>query len=136
MSLIDLVVLYLICAAVFFAIDLVWLLTATPRIYKPLLGDLLADNPKLGVAAGFYLLYVVGVIALAVLPGVEEGQVGGALWRGALLGCLAYATYDLTNLSTIRGWPWRISVIDIAWGTALTSVVAVAGYYAAVWLGM
>ncbi len=126
--------LYLMTAAAFFALDFVWLSLATPRLYRPLLGDLLAPEPKLGVALGFYLLYVVGVIALAVLPGLREASVVGALWRGALLGLIAYATYDLTNLSTIRDWPWQISLIDTVWGTALTGVVAVVGFYAGRWL--
>lgn len=128
--------LYLICTAVFFAIDLVWLSTATPRIYKPLLGDLLAGQPKLAVAGVFYLAYVVGIVALAVVPGLREASVVGALWRGALFGLLAYATYDLTNLATVRDWPWQVTAIDMVWGTALNSVVAVAGYYAGRWLGL
>ena len=60
----------------------------------------------------------------------------GALWRGALFGFLAYATYDLTNLSTIRDWPWQVSAIDMVWGTTLNSVVAVAAFYAGQWLGI
>ena len=98
--------------------------------------DLLAKQPKLGVAAAFYLLYVVGIVALAIVPGLQEGSVVGALWRGALFGFLAYATYDLTNLSTIRDWPWQLSLIDMTWGTILNSVVAVAGYYGGRWLGL
>ena len=136
MSFGKLAALYGITVAVFFAIDLVWLSTATSRIYKPYLGDLLAEQPKLGVAAGFYLLYVVGILALAVIPGLQEGSVVGALWRGALFGFLAYATYDLTNLSTIRDWPWQVSAIDMVWGTTLNSVVAVAAFYAGQWLGI
>lgn len=136
MSFGKLAALYGICAAVFFALDFAWLSLATPRFYKPMLGDLLAEQPKLGVAAAFYLVYVVGIIALAVMPGVREGSVVGALWRGALLGLLAYATYDLTNLSTIRDWPWQISVIDLVWGTSLNTVVAGVGFYAARWLGL
>lgn len=131
-----LIALYGICTAVFFALDFAWLSTATSRIYRPRLGDLLAEQPKLGVAAAFYLAYVVGIVALAVVPGLREGAVVAALWRGALFGLLAYATYDLTNLSTIRDWPWQVSVIDMAWGTTLNSAVAVAGYYAGRWLGL
>ena len=131
-----LIALYGICVAVFFALDFAWLSTATSRIYQPMLGDLLAKQPKLGVAAAFYLLYVVGIVALAIVPGLQEGSVVGALWRGALFGFLAYATYDLTNLSTIRDWPWQLSVIDMTWGTVLNSLVAVAGYYGGRWLGL
>ena len=135
MSFGKLAALYGICTAVFFALDFAWLSVSTERLYKPMLAGLLSEQPKLGVAAAFYLLYVVGIIALAVLPGVRQGSAVAALWRGALLGLLAYATYDLTNLSTIRDWPWQISAIDLAWGTTVSSLVAVAGFYAAKWLG-
>ena len=136
MSFGKLAALYAICVAVFFALDFAWLSTATTSIYQRYLGDLLAKQPRLGVAAAFYLLYVVGIVALAVVPGLREGSMVGALWRGALFGLLAYATYDLTNLSTIRDWPWQVSVIDMIWGTTLNSLVAVAGYLAGRWLGL
>lgn len=131
-----LIALYAITTVVFFAIDFVWLSTATSRIYAPQLGDLLAPKPNLPVAAAFYLFYVVGIIALAVVPGLKEGALLGAVWRGALFGLLAYATYDLTNLATIRDWPWQVSVIDMIWGTTLNSAVAAAGYFAGQWLGL
>jgi len=131
-----LLIVYGASIAAFFAVDLVWLLTATPRIYKPRLGDLLAEQPKLAVAAGFNLLYVVAVVALAVVPGLREEALTGALWRGALLGLIAYATYDLTNLATIRDWPWQIAAIDIVWGTALTTVVTAVGYFVGQKLGL
>lgn len=131
-----LIALYGITTLVFFALDFIWLSTATSRIYAPLMGDLLAPKPNLPVAAVFYLFYVVGVIALAVVPGLKEGALIGAVWRGALFGLLAYATYDLTNLATIRDWPWQVSVIDMIWGTTLNSAVAAAGYFAGRWLGL
>jgi uncharacterized membrane protein len=136
MSFAKLAGLYGICTVVFFAFDFIWLSTATTRVYRPYVGDLLSDQPKLGVAAAFYLAYVVGIIALAVIPGIREGAVAGALWRGALFGLLAYATYDLTNLATLKGWAWQVSVIDMVWGTTVTSIVAVAGFYAGRWLGI
>ncbi len=122
--------LYGICTLAFFAFDFIWLSTATSRIYQPMLGDLLAEKPNLPVAAVFYLFYVVGIVALAVVPGIKEGALVGALWRGALFGFLAYATYDLTNLATISGWPWQISVIDMIWGTTLNTAVAAVGFWA------
>ena len=128
--------LYLTCAVAFLALDFIWISIATPRLYRPYLGPLLAEKPSLGVAVAFYLVYVVGLIALAVLPGLREGLVVGAVWRGALLGLLAYATYDLTNLATIQGWAWQVSAADLAWGTALSAVVAAIGYYAGNWLGL
>jgi len=136
MALGRLAALYGICVGVFLALDATWLTLATGPIYKARLGNLLSEQPKLGVAAAFYVVYVVGIVALAVVPGLQEGAVAGALWRGALFGFLAYATYDLTNLSTITGWPWQVSVIDMVWGTFLNSAVAVIGFYAGRWLGL
>jgi uncharacterized membrane protein len=131
-----LLALYGICIAVFFALDFVWISTATSRVYKPYLGNLLADKPNLPVAGAFYLVYIVGLIALAIIPGLREGALMGAVWRGALFGLLAYATYDLTNLATIQGWAWQVSVADMIWGTTVNTVVAAVGYYAGVWLGI
>jgi len=126
--------LYALTAVVFFAIDFVWLSTATSRIYRPYIGDLLLEKPLLGVAAGFYLLYVIGVLVLASMPGYEQGALSVALVRGALLGLLAYGTYDLTNLATLKGWAWQVAAIDMVWGTLLTGVTAGVGYLIATWL--
>jgi len=126
--------LYGLTAIVFFAFDFVWLSTATSRIYKPYVGDLLLDKPNMPVAAAFYLLYVVGVLFLATLPGYDKGSISDAFLRGAVLGLLAYGTYDLTNLATLKGWAWQVSVIDMVWGTLLTGTVAAIGYLFARWL--
>ena len=136
MSFGKLAALYGACIVVFFAIDLVWLTTMNSRLYQPKLGSLLAEKPNLLAAVVFYALYVVGIVALAVVPGVTDGVVWGALWRGALFGLIAYATYDLTNLATVANWPLDLTLIDLVWGTSVTSVVAVAGYYVAGWLGI
>lgn len=134
MSLPRLAALYVITFVAFLAIDAVWLTTATPRLYRPALSGVLAEKPNITAAGIFYLLYVIGVLALAVLPGAQTGSLAAASWRGALFGLLAYATYDLTNLATIRDWPLSITLIDLVWGTSLTTLTTVAGYYAAVWL--
>jgi len=130
------IALYGITTVVFFALDFIWLSTATSRVYQPYLGSLLSPRPNLAIAAVFYLFYVIGILALAVIPGLKEGAIAGAMWRGALFGLLAYATYDLTNLATIEGWAWQVSVIDMIWGTFLNTVVAAAGYLAGRWLGL
>ena len=121
---------YLGSALVMLALDVVWLSLAVPRLYKPALGDLLADKPNLAVAGVFYLLYVVGVVVFAVLPAVETRSWVQALGMGALLGLVAYGTYDFTNLSTLRNWPLTLSLIDVCWGVVLTAVAALAGYAA------
>jgi len=137
MSFAKLAALYGICTAAFFAMDFVWLSTAVPKLYQPALGVygekppyLLLAKPNVAVAAAFYLLYIVGLLALAIIPGIREGAVIGALWRGALFGLIAYATYDLTNLSTLANWPVTITMVDMVWGLVLNSVVAVVGFYA------
>jgi uncharacterized membrane protein len=116
------------------ALDLIWLTTMVPRLYRPALGDMLAEQPNLPVAALFYLLYVVGVVVFAVMPAIASGSWLGALGGGALLGLVAYGTYDFTNLSTLRDWPLALSLIDVAWGTTLTAIAALSGYGLATWL--
>ena len=91
----------------------------TSRFYRPAMGELLADKPRLGVAVAFYLLYVAGLLVLAVIPAVERGSLPRAAMLGAIAGLLAYGTYDLTNHATLRGWPWQITLVDMVWGTLL-----------------
>ena len=125
----SIVIAYLATAVVFFAMDFAWLSVAVNSIYKPRLGGLLMDQPNLPVAAGFYLLYVVGVLVFAVMPALAEGDWTRAAWGGALLGLVAYGTYDMSNLSTLNGWSAVVSVVDMAWGTVVTGVAATAGYF-------
>ena len=115
-------------------LDAIWLTTMVPRLYRPALGPLLADNPNLPVAGIFYLLYVVGIVAFAILPAVASGSWLQAVGAGALLGLVAYGTYDFTNLSTLRDWPVALSLVDVCWGIVLTAVASIAGYGATLWL--
>lgn len=125
---------YIGSALAMLVLDIIWLTTMVPRVYQPALGDMLADPPNLWVAAVFYLLYVVGVVVFAVLPALGQQNWLMALGAGALLGLVAYGTYDFTNLSTLRNWPVGLSLIDVAWGTFLTGATATAGYFVANWL--
>jgi len=124
---------YLATAVVFFAIDFVWL-TRAVGFYRGEIGSLLLDDPKLGYAAGFYLLYVVGVVVLVVIPAVTGGSWVQALLMGALLGLVAYGTYDMTNMATLKGYTLRVALVDMGWGTFLTAVSALAGYFVTRWL--
>lgn len=124
---------YAATAIVFFALDFIWLSSAL-GFYRERLGGLLLDKPQLGYAAGFYLLYVAGIVALAVGPALNGGTWVNALVAGAVLGLVAYGTYDMTNLSTLRGWSLTVSLVDMAWGTALTATAATAGYLVTRWL--
>ena len=122
---------YLAAGTAFAVIDAVWLTQIGPRLYRPALDPVLADRFNLTAAVAFYLVYIGGIIALAVLPAAREGAgLQRAALNGAMLGFVAYATYDLTNQATLKTWSWTITLADIAWGTFLTACAAAAGYAA------
>jgi uncharacterized membrane protein len=124
------VVAYIATAIVFLGLDAIWLSRVALGMYRSELGSLLLDKPNLPIAGAFYLLYVVGIVVLAITPAVAESSWVRALVMGAVLGLVAYGTYDITNLSTLRGWSVKLALIDIAWGTVLTAVSATIGYWA------
>jgi uncharacterized membrane protein len=117
---------YVVCALIFLATDSVWLTLASERLYHSELGDLLAPQPRLGAAVMFYLIYIAGVVGFAIAPALQSGGARRALVRGAALGLVAYATYDLTNQATLAMWSTKLTVIDLAWGTSLTGLSAAA----------
>jgi uncharacterized membrane protein len=118
---------YILTVPVFFLIDMVWLGLVANKFYQSQIGYLL--GPVSWTAAIiFYLLYIVGVIIFAVHPALVAGSFGKAVLYGALFGFFAYATYDFTNLATIKDWPILVTVVDIIWGTVLTGSVAAASY--------
>ncbi len=123
-----LAVAYAATAIVFCGLDFIWLGFVAKGYYQTQIGTLLLEKPNLPVAALFYALYIVGVLIFAVLPALDAGHWGKALLYGALFGFFAYATYDLTNLATLKGWSLRIALLDLAWGTVVTGVSAAAGY--------
>jgi uncharacterized membrane protein len=124
---------YLGAGLAFAAIDAVWLTTMTNRLYKPILGPILADKPDMKAAVAFYLIYIGGIVLLAISPALKDGGLGRAAMNGAILGFVAYATYDLTNQATLSVWSTRMTVIDILWGTVLTLSASSIGYLAARW---
>ena len=126
--------LYLVTFIAFLAVDAVWLALVARTFYRKYLGFLMAPNPNWLAAILFYLLFVVGALVLAVLPGLETGSLKTTLLRGALFGLIAYATYDLTNLATVRDWPLIVTVVDMIWGTVLSTAVSYVGYLAGKWL--
>lgn len=120
-------ILYIASAVIFFPLDFLWLSTMGKNFYKPELGSLMLDSPNLVVAGLFYLAYLVGVVILVSAP--AEGDIVKALLMGAVLGFVAYGTYDLTNLSTVAGFSPKVAVVDMAWGTVLTAVSAAGGVW-------
>jgi uncharacterized membrane protein len=115
--------------AVMLAIDMLWLGVIAKPLYQQGIGHLMVNPPKLFAAALFYLLFPLGLMIFAVAPpGLPAGPgLGRTLLMGALFGFFAYATYDLTNLATLRGWPLWLSLLDMAWGTAVSALAAAAG---------
>jgi uncharacterized membrane protein len=118
-------------AIVFGLLDWIWLSQMTPRLYQPLLGDLLAPKTNVRAAAAFYLIYVTCLCALAVIPALERGGLARAALFGGLVGLVAYAAYDLTNHATLRGWDIRVTLADMAWGTVASAAAATAAYWVA-----
>ena len=129
----SLVVAYLAALAVFLIVDAVWLTAVMKPIFERNLGDMLLSDPRLGPAAAFYAVYVVGILYFATWPALGAGSWRLALLNGAALGFLAYGTYEATNLATLRGWTWGMLAIDLTWGMMLTAVSALAGFAAYRW---
>ena len=115
----------------FLALDACWLSLMGPRLYRPNLAALMADKVDWLAAGLFYAIYLMGLTVFAILPGLERGGPHRALRLGALLGFVAYATYDLTNQATLRDWPWAVTVADLPWGAVVSGCAAWVGARAA-----
>lgn len=115
---------YVVGFCVFLLLDGCWLALMGPRLYQPALGPLMAPEVDWRAAALFYPLYLLGLLVFAIAPALRPGQPRAALWRGALFGLVAYATYDLTNQATLRGWPWHVTLADLAWGALVSGSTA------------
>lgn len=122
------VVAYATTLVIFLAIDAVWLVTMSQRLYRRYLDAILAESVNLAPALLFYLVYVAGIIVFATTPAFSTDKWTTAAIYGALYGFFAYATYDLTNQATVRGWPTVITVADICWGSLLSAVAATLGF--------
>lgn len=112
---------YLLTLVAFAVIDTAWLGSMGDRLYRPLIGSMLADNFRLAPAIAFYALYAGGLTLFAVLPGLAEGSWKKALLWGGVFGLFAYGTYDLTNLATLKTWSLKLSLIDMAWGVCVSA---------------
>lgn len=130
MSTLQLIYIYLLTIPAFFVIDLVWLGLVASKFYKTQIGFILGPT-NWTAAIIFYLLYILGIIIFAVHPALQAGSFTKAVLLGALFGFFAYATYDFTNLATVKDWPLLVTVVDLLWGTVLTSSVAAISYYLA-----
>ena len=124
----DFLIKLLVAGGIMGIIDALWLSVVANRFYKSQLGPMLLEKPNMLSAIIFYVIFVVGVVVLAVRPAVQAGDWKVALGLGALLGLVTYATYDLTNHATLKGFPLTVVVVDIIWGVVLTAAVATLTY--------
>ena len=128
--------LYFITLPIFFAIDMVWLGLIAKKFYREQIGFLMKTNINWLAAIIFYLLFIAGLVFFVISPAVEKKSWLNALFVGALFGLLAYSTYDLTNLATLKDWPLLLSAVDIIWGMALSASVSLISYFIAIKLGL
>ncbi|QGW83625.1 DUF2177 family protein [Variovorax paradoxus] len=124
MSIRQFAIAYAASAVVFLVLDGIWLTVMADRLYRPALGHLMLERFALAPAAAFYAIYLAGVVVFAVSPALASGRWLTSLGLGALLGLMAYATYDLTNQATLKDWSWTVTIADLCWGTFVTAVSA------------
>jgi uncharacterized membrane protein len=120
--------LFLIALPVFFAIDMIWLVLVAKNFYKEQIGFLMRPDVNWFAAIIFYLLFIAGLITFVISPAMVKQSWIHALLYGALFGLITYATYDLTNLATIKDWPLLVTAVDLIWGTVLAASVSVITY--------
>jgi uncharacterized membrane protein len=123
--------LYAIALPVFFAIDMAWLGLVAKNFYRNQIGFLMADEINWTAALAFYLLFVVGLVLFVIAPALEKNSWVSALLLGALFGLISYATYDLSNLATLKGWPLLVTLVDLAWGATLAALVSIITFFIA-----
>lgn len=111
-------------------LDMIWLRLAGAAIFRPEVGSLLREDPNLVAAVLFYVLYVGGLVYFAVWPAMKDGNLMLAVLNGAVLGFIAYMTFELTSLALIKGWSVKVAIADIAWGTFVSAISVAAGYSA------
>ena len=120
--------LFIIALPVFFVIDMVWLVLVAKKFYQEQIGFLMKPDINWFAAIIFYLLFIAGLIVFVISPAVEKHSLVHALLYGALFGLITYATYDLTNLATLKDWPVLVTIVDLIWGTVLAASISEVTY--------
>ena len=116
-------------SSIFLIIDIIWLTTTVKSFYRPALGSLLLDKPIMWAAALFYIIYMLGLALIILRPALINESVFQALWTGIIFGLVAYGTYNLTNMATIKNWSVNVVFVDMIWGGILTGFSSAAGIY-------
>jgi uncharacterized membrane protein len=127
--------LYFATLVAFFAIDIIWLTLVARTFYSKHLGYLMTPNTKWVAAIIFYLLFIAGLLVFVVVPGLQANSLSRTLLLAAFFGLVTYATYDLTNLATVKDWPILVTIVDLLWGTTLSVLVSLVSFFVGRWLG-
>ncbi len=120
--------LYIMSLLIFFSIDLLWLGVIAKDLYRREIGFIMSDEIRWIPALLFYALYIVGLVFFCVSPALKDGRWMLALLYGGLFGLISYATYDLTNLATLKGWPVKLVVYDLIWGTCISGLTCLISF--------
>jgi uncharacterized membrane protein len=123
--------LYLIALPVFMVIDMAWLVLVARKFYQEQIGFLMKPDVNWVAAIIFYILFIAGLVIFVISPAVEKQSWVKALMYGAFFGLITYATYDLTNLATLKDWPLLVTIVDLIWGTVLAAAISVITYFIA-----
>ena len=121
------ILLYISTAIVFLALDVVMLKKVMYPLFSANIGPMMLEDLRMGPAAVFYLFYVVGVVWFVSIPALNVGSIAQAFFAGAVLGALAYGTYEFTNFATLKGWTAQMVMVDVIWGAVLTGTSAAVG---------
>ena len=125
----SLIISFIFVSSIFILLDFVWLSITIKFLYKPALGDLLKDKPLIWAAVLFYVIYMIGLALIILKPALANDSILQALWTGVVFGVVAYGTYNLTNMATIKNWSSTIVWIDMIWGGILTGLSSAVGIY-------
>ena len=125
----QLIISFIFVSTIFLIVDVIWLSITVKLVYKPNLGDLLNDKPVLWAAVLFYIIYMIGLTLIIIKPALASNSVLQAFWTGVIFGIVAYGTYNLTNMATIKNWSSTIVWIDMLWGGMLTGSSSAVGIY-------
>ena len=125
----DFIIRFAVAGLLFAVIDGIWLSVVANKFYRSQLGSLLLEKPNMPAAVLFYVIFLIGLVVFVISPSLAAGSWKMALGLGVLFGFVTYATYDLTNLATLKGYPVTLTIVDLAWGTVLTASVSVAAFF-------
>lgn len=123
------IITFIISLITFVLLDIIWLGVISKNLYSSEIGHLMSERLNYLAVIAFYLVFITGLVILAIMPGLKETELKRTIINAAVLGFVSYATYDLTNYATLKDWPLRVVLIDISWGTFISTITSIVGFY-------